>query len=90
MVRQSIRLDLFDSEDRSTYPIETLMTIYQSTRRHIAEDLNLANIRLYERHEGVLGSGSTAPLILTLDITWRLGCQLHAPHALLPEKASVI
>jgi hypothetical protein len=90
MVRQSIRLDLFDSEDRSTRPVETLMTICQSTRRHIAKDLNLANIRLYEHLEGVWGSGNTASLILTLAIIWRLGGQLHTPPALLPGEASVI
>jgi hypothetical protein len=58
------------------------MTICQSTRRHIAEDLNLANIRRYEHHEGVWGSGSTGSLILTVDIIWRLSNQLHAAPAL--------
>jgi len=66
------------------------MTICQSTRRHISEDFNLTNIHRYERHEGVRGSGSTVSLILTLDITWRLDGQLHAPSALVPWKASVI
>jgi len=65
MVRQSFFLDLFDSEERSTWPFETLVTICQSTWRHIVEDLNLANNNnnnngRYERHVGVWGSGSTA------------------------------
>jgi hypothetical protein len=92
MVRQFFLLDLFDSEDRSTCPVETLMIICQSTRRHIAEDLDLANtrIRRHERHGGVWGSGNTASLIRTIDIIWRLGGQLQAPSALLPGKASVM
>ena len=90
MVRQSIRLDLFDFEGRSTCLVEMLMTIYQSTRRHIAEDLNLANILLYEHHESVRGRGNTASLILKLAVIWRLGGQLHTPPALVSGKASVI
>ena len=74
MVRQSFRLNLFDSEDKSTCHIETLMTICQSTQGHIAEDLNLANNNnnnnnnnngRYECHVGVWECGSTASLILT-------------------------
>ena len=87
MARKSLRLDLFDSEDRITCPVETLMTICQSTRRHIAEDLNLANICRYKHHEGVWGSGSTASLILILDVVRRLGGQLHATPALFPGES---
>jgi len=90
MVRQFFRLDLIDSEDRSTCPVETLTIICQSTRCHIAEDLDLANIRRHERHGGLWGSGNTASLIRTIDIIWRLGGQLQAPSALLPGKASVM